>query len=159
MPLRASFHLSKNSLPYLHVLNESKQKAGAVVLQINKTGPEILLLFRAKQNDWSFPKGHIESGETPEKAMQRELKEETGLDVVVIRSLPQNFYINDADEPIILSMYLAVPVSSTQLLIAENEGDRLCWVPVDEVENVLTHQNLKDYFRAIKTNIKGDAMK
>lgn len=139
--------------------NESKQKAGAVILQINRTGPKILLLFRAKQNDWSFPKGHIESGETPEKAMQRELKEETGLDVAIIKPLPQSFYVNDADEPIILSMYLAVPRYSKQLLIAENDGDRLRWVPVDEVENILTHQNLKDYFRAIKTNVKGGAMR
>ncbi len=46
---------------------------------------EVLLQRRGDSNKWGFPGGAIEPGETPEKAAIREAKEETGLDVSVVR--------------------------------------------------------------------------
>ena len=43
----------------------------------------VLLQKRGDSENWGFPGGAIELGETPENAAIRELKEETGLDVVV----------------------------------------------------------------------------
>lgn len=43
----------------------------------------VLLQKRGDSGNWGFPGGAIELGETPENAAIRELKEETGLDVVV----------------------------------------------------------------------------
>ena len=43
----------------------------------------VLLQKRGDSENWGFPGGSIELGETPENAAIRELKEETGLDVVV----------------------------------------------------------------------------
>jgi mutator protein MutT len=44
---------------------------------------EVLLQKRGDSNKWGFPGGAIELGETPQMAAIREVKEETGLDVVV----------------------------------------------------------------------------
>ena len=41
---------------------------------------KVLLQRRGDSNQWGFPGGAIELGETPEMAAIRELKEETGLD-------------------------------------------------------------------------------
>ena len=46
---------------------------------------EILLQRRGDSNQWGFPGGAIEIGETPQMAAIREAKEETGLDVKVGR--------------------------------------------------------------------------
>ena len=43
----------------------------------------VLLQKRGDSENWGFPGGAIALGETPENAAIRELKEETGLDVVV----------------------------------------------------------------------------
>jgi mutator protein MutT len=50
---------------------------------INKQG-EILLQFKSKgfgQGKWNGPGGKVESGETPEESVRREVKEETGISI------------------------------------------------------------------------------
>lgn len=51
------------------------KKAGCFL--INKETKEIALIYRQKQNDYSFPKGHVEKGETLEETAIRETAEET----------------------------------------------------------------------------------
>lgn len=51
--------------------------AGGVIIENGKT---LLIRMRNLQGElvWTFPKGHIEPGETPEAAALREVLEETG---------------------------------------------------------------------------------
>ena len=42
---------------------------------------------RVKEHSWQFPQGGIKSGETPERAMYRELQEEVGLNQQHVRIL------------------------------------------------------------------------
>src|SRR5574337_1642637 len=58
---------------------------------------EILLERRADSPDtgWGFPGGFLEYGESPMQAVVREFKEETGLDVEVVRILGLSTNIND----------------------------------------------------------------
>lgn len=69
-----------------------KKKADAVVLIMHDASGEKLLLnreFRLALGAWvyNFPAGLIEPGETPEESARRELKEETGLDLVTIQDI------------------------------------------------------------------------
>lgn len=58
---------------------------GAGIILINSNN-EVLLLLRDNKpsipypNMWDIPGGHVESGETPEVALRREMKEEMNLD-------------------------------------------------------------------------------
>jgi 8-oxo-dGTP diphosphatase len=51
-------------------------KAGCILLDLNNN--KVGLVYRRKHNDFSFPKGHLEKGETLEECAIRETEEETG---------------------------------------------------------------------------------
>lgn len=74
------------------LMDLKKKRADAVVLIMhNESGDKLLLNreFRLAVGDWvyNFPAGLIDPGETPEEAARRELKEETGLDLVAVRDI------------------------------------------------------------------------
>jgi 8-oxo-dGTP pyrophosphatase MutT (NUDIX family) len=56
------------------------QQSGAIVVRLDGKEPKVLLVT-AKRNsqNWIFPKGHIEKGETAEAAALREAREEAGV--------------------------------------------------------------------------------
>ncbi len=58
--------------------------AGAVVW---RPGGDVVLVHRPRYDDWSLPKGKLESGEPARAAAVREVREETGLRVALGRSL------------------------------------------------------------------------
>lgn len=67
--------------------------AGGVVFRIARVEPEFLLIRAGGR--WSFPKGNLEPGETPEAAALREIAEETGLPPAGLRlhrALPPTEY-------------------------------------------------------------------
>lgn len=60
-----------------------ERSCGAVVYRITATGVQILLQQHKNGGHWSFPKGHVEAGETDEQTALREISEETGLTVAL----------------------------------------------------------------------------
>lgn len=64
----------------------SEFSCGGVILENNK-----VLLIQVKsmkgRKIWTFPKGHIEQGETPRQAALREVLEETGYKAAIIKPL------------------------------------------------------------------------
>src|SRR3990167_3966498 len=125
-------------------------KAGAIIERQASHGKEYLLLYRADQQDWTFPKGHIEDGEDAVTAMQREVREETGLETKQIQSLPTHTYSTGSGEPVSLSMFLiTVKNDHGSVPKSEHKGDILRWVQTEDVSNMLTHKNLRDYFLAV----------
>ncbi|MFC6617357.1 NUDIX domain-containing protein [Deinococcus radiophilus] len=65
--------------------------AGGVVL--NRRGE--VLLVRYRSGGWTFPKGHLEAGETPLQTALREVHEETGVQAAEVGWLPATRYTND----------------------------------------------------------------
>lgn len=60
------------------------------LLMVKRNEPEV----KGAHQKWEFPGGKVEIGETPEQAITREIKEETGVLVRVKRLLPVTFTAN-----------------------------------------------------------------
>ena len=52
--------------------------AGGIVFQKTRRGIELAMILDPFRK-WTFPKGHVEAGETPVRAAMRETREEIGL--------------------------------------------------------------------------------
>jgi 8-oxo-dGTP pyrophosphatase MutT (NUDIX family) len=135
------------------------QKAGAVI--ISRDDPKkMLLLYRAgpNYNDWTFSKGHMEPDESREDTARREVKEETGLDIEIIAPLPDRQYTTGNDHPAVVHFFLARSRDDSKIRPEPGFPDnKLEWVAIDEVETILSFDNMKEYFRSILPIVKKEA--
>lgn len=73
------------------------------------------------EGTWSVPGGHLEYGETQEQTAAREVKEETGLDIVDIRFGAVTNDIFESDNKHYLTVWMLSEWSSGEPVIAEPE--------------------------------------
>ncbi len=59
------------------------KSCGAVVYRMVRGCPEFLLFLQSAFRRWSFPKGHMEPGESETQTALREIREETGMRVTL----------------------------------------------------------------------------
>jgi 8-oxo-dGTP diphosphatase len=57
--------------------------AGAILWRIDKGDLKVAIIHRSRYDDWSWPKGKLDKGETIAEAAVREIREETGLKVAL----------------------------------------------------------------------------
>lgn len=103
---------------------------GALI--VGKDGRILLVKSHKWMGKYSVPGGHIELGETMEKAVVREVREETGLDVEVVRLLlvqeaifPSEFH--DADNHFIFFDYLC-RAQSEKPVLDQKEIQEYVWL-------------------------------
>lgn len=85
---------------------------------------------RSMAGMWEFPGGKIESGETPEQAIKRELKEELGITTFTSCLAPVNFAShNYEDFHLLMPLYVC---RKWEGILQPLEGQQMKWVrPVD----------------------------
>lgn len=129
-----------------------KARAAALIV---KEG-QVLLIERHKQGEHYFvlPGGGIESGESAEVAVKRELSEELGVSVTALSLLG----IVDAGRLVHLfdAMVAAKPEPSWQEmhLVKSDNTYLVCWRPIDQLSNLdLRPRDVRNYLIA---HLSGD---
>lgn len=114
---------------------ESWTHAGAVVVRERDGTPEFAVVGALKRpQEGVLPKGHIESGETPEVAALRELREEAGIEGEVIARLGA-LEFDTPKEHVRAAFYLVRYLGE----IPAAEPRRLTWSSFDEAPQHLAH--------------------
>ena len=119
--------------------------AGAVVTRVGPNGPEYLLVYRDYRDDWTFPKGKVESGEHILGAAVREVREETGFAIELGVPLPTQTYkiegrIKDSH------YWFAKLLSGT--FVPNDEVNEIAWLTFDEAAKKLTYEHDVDVLKA-----------
>ncbi|KAA0024238.1 NUDIX hydrolase [Antrihabitans cavernicola] len=127
--------------------------AGAVLWRASPTAPgeaEVALIHRPRYDDWSFPKGKIESGETAIIAATREVGEETGIGCRLGRHISRVTYAVPGHRKLKRVDYWAAEAAAGKF-VPNNEVDELRWVPadhaVDELSYPVDRQVLRSFLR------------
>ena len=119
---------------------------GALILNEND---EIFLMKSPKWDDkWIVPGGHVEKGETMEKCVAREVKEETNLDIrdieflTVLEGMPESF---ERDTHFIFLNFVC-RAENQQVKLDNREGTEYCWVkPEEAVSKIELNKSSREF--------------
>ena len=145
---KSSKRPSLKKQPYAKRVDEIS--AGGLV--IDSSGTKGLLIGRIDLKDqsrekllWSLPKGHIEAGESPEQAAIREVKEETGIESEIQKSLGViDFWFMAGGKRIHKTVHHFVfKEKGGRISPQVSEVDDVRWFPLDEIVERLAYPDEK----------------
>jgi 8-oxo-dGTP diphosphatase len=110
---------------------------------------EVVVVYRPRYGDWTFPKGKAEPGESDEDCALREVFEETGLRCRLGADLPAVTYTDRHGRPKIVRYWAMTVVGGHFEPNAEVDEQR--WLVPDEAATVLTYERDLAVLRAFIT--------
>jgi 8-oxo-dGTP pyrophosphatase MutT (NUDIX family) len=112
---------------------------------------EIVVIHRPRYDDWSFPKGKVDDGETVEEAARREVHEETGMPCRILAPLGETHYADRRGRPKVVRYWLMEPEDGAADAPFEPnaEVDGLRWLPRDEAARLLTYPHDRELLNRV----------
>jgi 8-oxo-dGTP diphosphatase len=114
-------------------VNEEVQAAGGLVVRDG----QVAVIHRPKYDDWTFPKGKLDPGESFERAALREVEEETGMRASLGPELPSTRYRDSKGRPKLVRYWRMTPVEGE--FEPTREVDELRWLVPEEAAKLLSY--------------------
>lgn len=118
-----------------------EKSCGGIIFYKTKQNTKILLVKNNNGRYWSFPKGHIEDGETEQETAVREIKEETGLDVTIVnnfREISEYCPFGKIRKRVVFFLARAF---TDNVKIQEEEIDSYIWVDLQQARKLCSYDN------------------
>ncbi len=131
-----------------------EKSCGAVVFRKYHGNIELLLIKHVVGGHWSFPKGHVEAGETEEQTALREIKEETGIDVELITTFREVVSYSPKRDTTKDVIYFLGKAKTFQYTPQEEEIAQIKWVEINLAHSFLTYDNDKQLVNKAKPIIR-----
>ncbi|MCS4538326.1 MAG: bis(5'-nucleosyl)-tetraphosphatase [Thaumarchaeota archaeon] len=133
-----------------------ERSAGAVLFR-RENGAEMFLLLHYPAGHWDYPKGNIEKGEQELETVRREIKEETGIeDIVIIDGFKKVVEYNYKRDSVLVhkkvSYYVAECNTSKVTMSFEHLGYQ--WLGYEAAMKRLTFKNAKIVLQAAHEFLK-----
>ena len=127
------------------------QKAGCIL--VNTKERTIALVLRKKE-EYSFPKGHLEEGESLKECAIRETAEETKRECLILEEEPvyKEEYITPSGEDVDMYYFLAKDIGPSDN--TSDDTHPTLWIPFDEVYDKLSYPSLKKVWDNVKDKVE-----
>ncbi len=112
--------------------------AGGLIRRSGENGREVLVVHRPRYDDWTFPKGKADDGESDEDCALREVDEETGLRCVLESTAGSTEYVDAKGRPKRVRWWVMQPLEDGGF-VANDEIDERRWVTLGDAARLLTY--------------------
>lgn len=114
----------------------ARTEVTAVGAIVARSDGRVLLIRRGRaprRGEWTLPGGHVEEGESLAGAVVRELREETGIAVRVVR-LVEIFHLVTEARSYAIHEHLCAPLDEAAPLVPGDDAEDARWVREDGLE-------------------------
>ncbi|MBE6690783.1 MAG: NUDIX domain-containing protein [Ruminococcaceae bacterium] len=125
-----------------------EKSCGALVVRREGDQYFVLMIRHKAKGNRSFPKGHMEEGESEYITALREVMEETSSRIAIISDFRAT--VNYSPSPGVMKEVVYFLAFTTNPDIKPREGEiaEVEWIPLERAEECLAHENDKTVFRA-----------
>lgn len=142
-------HKGKKGIDMLH-----EKSCGAIVYRKFHGNTEILLIKHVNSGHWSFPKGHVEEGETEIETAKREIMEETSIDVIIDPTFRETVTYSPKKDTVKVVVYFLAKAKNVDYVAQENEISEIRWVDISHAAHILSYENDRTIVTKAKNAIK-----
>ncbi len=132
---------------------------GVIPLIKDSTGLyQVLLILHSKGTHWGFPKGKANPKETPIESATRELKEETGLDILQIlcqTPITEQYQFRHRGEKILKVVHYFPAIVKGDLKLQVEEVRDAKWLNFDQAEKQLSFKEARHILKSCLAFIEG----
>ena len=136
------------------VIVKYEKSCGTVIFRKTRGKYAVLLIKNRYADFWSFPKGHVEAGETEIETAKREIMEETSIDVDIcpgFREVVTYSPRRDVQKDVI---YFLARAKNFDYVPQESEIAQIKWVEINLAHSFLTYDNDKQLVNRAKPLIR-----
>ncbi|HIV10079.1 MAG TPA: NUDIX domain-containing protein [Candidatus Faeciplasma avium] len=130
-----------------------EKSCGAIVYRKFHGNIEILLVKHVNSGHWSFPKGHVELGETEVETAQREILEETGIEVIIDSSFRETVTYSPKKGTQKIVVYFLAKAKGYDFIPQPDEIADIKWVEIGRAQSVLSYDNDRSIVSKARTII------
>lgn len=134
-----------------------EKSCGALVYRKKNAEIEILLLKHKFGGHWSFPKGHVEDGESEIETALREVKEETGLTIKLEEGFRQSVEYYPRPNIKKQVVYFLGFAEDDRTKRQEEEISEIRWTPLRNAHREVTFRNDKNLINHAKKHLQKKA--
>lgn len=116
-----------------------EKSCGCIVID----GRNVLLVKQTKGH-WSFPKGHMEEGESEIRTAVREVKEETNVDAIPdeTKRYVEEYLMDNGNMKQVI--YFVSKQASSNIKAQESEIAEIAWLPFEKALETITYDNTRE---------------
>ncbi len=127
--------------------------AGGVVWRQVQDELEVVLVHRRAYDDWSFPKGKVDPGESDEHTALREVEEEAGVVCQLGPELPSTTYRDRHGRRKVVRYWAMTVVSGD--VAGHHEVDKARWVRFEDAHRDLSYGHDVEVLDALVATLTG----
>jgi 8-oxo-dGTP diphosphatase len=129
--------MTDDRIPSAGMTDPEVLAAGGVVV---RDDGRVAVVHRPRYDDWSLPKGKLDTGESFEAGALREVEEETGVRGRIVGELDPTSYVDRKGRDKLVRWYRMEVDGAPLEFVPNDEVDELRWLTAGEARALLTYE-------------------